>query len=92
MKTLFQYKPLKEIDLGDHFFDSLRQDYDGFDAWYRRKANEGKRAFVLYGDQGLQAFIFIKSEINERVDDIEPPIAPCRLLKVGTLKKLTRQS
>ena len=28
MKTLFEYKPLKEIDLGDHFFDSLRQDYD----------------------------------------------------------------
>lgn len=86
MKTQFQYKLLKEIDLEDHFFDSLRQDYDGFDAWYRRKADEGKWAFVLYGDQGLQAFIFIKSEINELVDDIEPPISPCRLLKVGTLK------
>lgn len=86
MKTQFQYKLLKEIDLDDHFFDSLRQDYDGFDAWYRRKADEGRQAFVLYRDQRLQAFIFIKSDINQLIDDVEPPIAPCRLLKVGTLK------
>lgn len=67
MKTQFQYKLLKEIDLGDHFFDSLRQDYDGFDAWYRRKADEGKWAFVLYGDQGLQAFIFIERSISRGI-------------------------
>lgn len=86
MSQLFQYKPLKDINLEDPFFDSLRLDYDGFDAWYKRKADEGRKAFVLYGQQSLLAFIFLKSEIDERIEDVEPPLEPCRRLKVGTLK------
>ena len=86
MSQLFQYKPLRDIKLEDPFFDSLRLDYEGFDAWYKRKADEGRKAFVLYGQQGLLAFIFLKSEIDERIEDVEPPLEPCRRLKVGTLK------
>lgn len=86
MSQIFQYKYLTDIDLEDPFFDSLRKDYDGFNAWYKRKESEKRKAFVLYGDQGLLAFIFLKSEINERCEDIQPPLEPCRRLKVGTLK------
>lgn len=32
--------------LGESFFDSIRVDYDGFDDWFRRKAMEGRRAWV----------------------------------------------
>ena len=67
MSLLFQYKPLRDIKPEDPFFDSLRLDYEGFDAWYKRKADEGRKAFVLYGQQGLLAFIFLKSEIDERI-------------------------
>lgn len=31
------YKKFSEINLNDSFFDSLRQDYDGFDKWFKRK-------------------------------------------------------
>ena len=86
MTQLFQYKPLKNIDLKEPFFDSLRLDYAGFDAWYKRKADGGRKAFVLYGQQGLLAFVFLKSEIDECIEDVEPPLEPCRRLKVGTLK------
>lgn len=86
MSLLFQYKPLRDIKPEDPFFDSLRLDYEGFDAWYKRKADEGRKAFVLYGQQGLLAFIFLKSEIDECIEDVEPPLEPCRRLKVGTLK------
>ena len=48
MSQIFQYKYLTDIDLEDPFFDSLRKDYDGFNAWYKRKESEKRKAFVLY--------------------------------------------
>ncbi|MBR1904902.1 MAG: hypothetical protein IJ819_00370 [Clostridiales bacterium] len=27
----------REIDLSDHFFDSLKEDYEDFENWYERK-------------------------------------------------------
>ncbi|MFM0047369.1 PIN domain-containing protein [Paraburkholderia sediminicola] len=32
--------------LGDPFFDSLRDGYAGFDDWYRAKARDGRRAWI----------------------------------------------
>ncbi|SIT49649.1 conserved hypothetical protein [Paraburkholderia ribeironis] len=32
--------------LGDSFFDSLRDGYAGFDDWYRAKARDGRRAWI----------------------------------------------
>lgn len=86
MDQLLDFKPLSEINLADPFFDSLRNDYPGFDDWYRRKAEEKRNAFVLYGDQGLLVFVFLKSEIDVPIDDVTPPLEPCRRLKIGTLK------
>lgn len=63
MSQIFQYKYLTDIDLEDPFFDSLRKDYDGFNVWYKRKESEKRKAFVLYGDQGLLAFIFLKVKL-----------------------------
>lgn len=86
MDQLLDFRPFSEINLEDPFFDSLRNDYPRFDDWYKRKADEGKSAFVLYGDQGLLVFVFLKSEVGVYINDVEPPLEPCRRLKIGTLK------
>ena len=89
MKTsdpLDGWKPFAQIDVKDHFFDTLRRDYQGFEDWFERKAQEGANAFVMHGEDGtLQAFLFLKVEEGV-VDDVEPPMQPKRRLKVGTLK------
>ena len=33
-----EIKRFNEIDLNDCFFDSLKEDYPGFDTWYNKKA------------------------------------------------------
>lgn len=34
---LFEYKKFKDINLGDVFFDSLKEDYSEFENWFNRK-------------------------------------------------------
>jgi len=73
-----------EIDLNDSFFDTLKADYPGFEAWFQKKAQE--RAFVFYGDDGsLQSFLYTKQE-DEALTDIQPHLPPAHRLKVGTFK------
>lgn len=81
---IIQERSFKEIDLSDHFFDSLKEDYCGFENWFRRKAEE--KAFVLYGDKGLQAFLYLKDESDLTPEDINPTLPPKKWLKVGTFK------
>ncbi|MFV0349075.1 MAG: hypothetical protein ACK5JO_10850 [Halodesulfovibrio sp.] len=72
-----------EVDLGDAFFDSLRESYNGFDDWFRRKGDE--YAYVLNDEQGVQAFLYLKEELGV-VKDVVPPLNTKRCLKVGTFK------
>ena len=80
-----KYKLFSEIDLKDPFFDSLKEDYKEFVDWYQRKANEDKKAFVLYEDNRLLAFLYLKIE-RDRVADVEPNLEAKKRLKVGTFK------
>lgn len=44
-------QPISEIDINDPIFDSLKADYSNykpnFEEWYREKAREGRRAWVV---------------------------------------------
>lgn len=72
------------IDLADPFFDSLREDYSGFDAWFRKKGEES--AYVFTTDEGaLDGFLYVKFEKGS-VDDVHPALPPRRRLKIGTFK------
>jgi predicted nucleic acid-binding protein len=74
-----------EINLGDKFFDSFREDYHGFDKWFNRKCDE--IAYVCYQSDVLSAFLFLKVEDEgENYADIEPVLAKKRRLKIGTFK------
>ena len=38
--TNIEWKNFKDINLNDPFFDSLKQDYQGFETWFYKKASE----------------------------------------------------
>lgn len=78
------YKKFSEINLNDSFFDSLRQDYDGFDEWFKRKKNQS--ALVQYDDSNrITGFLYLKIE-KQIVSDTIPNITANTILKVGTFK------
>ena len=78
------WQPFANISLADPFFDSLKADYPGFEAWFVRKATEN--AFVQYDDNGqLQAFLYLKEE-HDAVTDVSPQLPAALRLKVGTFK------
>ncbi|WP_187647749.1 N-acetyltransferase [Nitrosophilus labii] len=80
-----EVKKFSEIDLNDPFFDSLKRDYSDFPEWFKRKAKEGAKAFILNRDDGsLQAFLYLKEE--DTVNDVYPPLPNGKKIKIGTFK------
>jgi predicted nucleic acid-binding protein len=73
------------IDLTDGFFDSFRNEYDGFDRWFQNKSEE--IAYVCRYGQQIGAFLYLKVEDkNENYANISPPFSQKRRLKIGTFK------
>lgn len=70
----------KECDLNDSFFDSLREDYDGFDGWFKRKADA--TAYVSVHDGHIQAFLYVKEFECESIGGLPAE----ERIKIGTLK------
>jgi hypothetical protein len=79
-------RPFRQINLDDSFFDSLKQDYEGFETWFRSKSIE--TAYVCTNqDDALLGFMYIKSEDeDEDYRDITPALSLTRRLKIGTFK------
>lgn len=77
------HKTFGEIDLQDSFFQSLREDYPGFDDWFRGKKDQ--EVFVQYENNKIIGFLYLKIE-NGFVDDVVPKICANKILKVGTFK------
>ena len=85
MTKVLEMKSFSSIDLEDHFFDSLKKDYDGFEKWFHKKGHE--QAFVRYDeDNHLQGFLYLKDESDSIDDKIKPLMPPKKRLKVGTFK------
>lgn len=90
---LIEYKALAvqkvtigTLDVHNEFFDSLRDAYDGFDAWFSRKCDED--AYICQDDTGqLLGFLYVKTEnAEENYSDISPHFQPKKRLKIGTFK------
>lgn len=77
-------KKIKDIDINDIFFDSLKSSYVGFEDWFKRKSEKGENAFI-FEDEGIQGFLYLKEEC-EADDTITPNFEAKRRLKVGTFK------
>jgi predicted nucleic acid-binding protein len=73
------------INLQENFFDVFREDYDGFDKWFNRKADEP--AYICKYGEELGAFLYLKVEgEKENYSDINPTFPPKKRLKIGTFK------
>lgn len=64
-----QNKYLYQLNLQDEFFDSLRASYSEFDAWFKRCAEEKRRAWVVEDKGRIQALCVFKEEHDEIVTD-----------------------
>jgi len=74
------------INVEDSFFDSFRDDYDGFNEWFNRKSDE--ITYLCISDKGeVVAFLYLKREgEDENYSDIDPVFRPAKRLKIGTFK------
>ncbi|MBA3657293.1 MAG: hypothetical protein H0W69_08065 [Gemmatimonadaceae bacterium] len=74
------------VTLSDPFFDSFREDYPGFDAWFNRHADEP--AYTCTAEDGsVVAFLYLKKESHEEnYSDIAPAFPRATRLKIGTFK------
>lgn len=90
MAGKFKWCKFSECNLDDSFFDTLKADYPGFDAWFRRKATEGQEAFVFTDDVGIGAFVCLKPEDNEPIELIDRNLPALKRFKISTLKLAER--
>ena len=95
MAGKFLFKKFSEIDLGDSFFDSLKEDYPGsthstgFVDWFSKKAAAGSTALVFDDDEGLGAFVYLKDE-NEVIELVGGSLPAIPRIKIGTLRLAER--
>lgn len=86
--AFIQLSNLYNIDLENNFFDSLRDDYNGFDKWYKNKSKDGKKAYVSYDENGkIGSFLMLKVEDeNEDYSKFKIPFEKGKRLKISTFK------
>lgn len=88
-----RYKFFSEIDVKDSFFDSLKQDYQGFDNWYNKKVSQGEKAYILYEKDNLVCFLYLKEENPVDNTGITPPLDSAKAwIKVGTFKVIPHRT
>ncbi|MBA2943928.1 N-acetyltransferase [Paenibacillus sp. CGMCC 1.16610] len=83
MSGLLEKKKFDKIRLDDPFFNSLKEDYPGFDVWFNKKKDE--EAYITYENGEIQGFLYLKRE-KGLLDDVTPVIEGEVILKIGTFK------
>ena len=71
-----------QLNVSDPIFDSLREDYPGFDAWLAKAKGEHRRAWIIK-DPGSLTYAAVMLVKQEEPGDFG---LPGRVLKVSTLK------
>ena len=73
-----------EIVLNDPIFDSLKNEYTGFENWWNKKVNR-REVFLYNQDSKIGAILIPKIESNENID-CSPKIDKDKILKICTFK------
>ncbi len=95
MAGKFAFKKFTDINLDDPFFDELKSDYPGnsystgFAEWFRKKARANATALVFNDEDGLGAFVYLKSE-NEPIELTDQTLPASPRIKIGTLRLAPR--
>lgn len=77
---------LRNLDVDEPFFNSLKEDYgdSDFRKWFKEKSIEGRKCWVYHEKNVIKALLMLKEE-NEPIETL-PPIPARRRLKIATLK------
>ena len=79
-----------KIDINDTFFNSLKEDYAGFDKWFIKKYDEEAYITINSNNGMLLSFLYLKVEDeNENYSNINPQFSSKRRLKIGTFKVIS---
>lgn len=92
-RVSIQLPNIEEVDLyglvpllNSAFFDSLRKGYDAFDAWFRSKARDGLRAWVVWENPGVLGAICIYDMQTNELVTAEGMVLNGAALKLSTFK------
>lgn len=86
MAGRFLLKKFANIDLGDPFFDTLKEDYLGFDIWYNKKAASNATALVFEDESGVGAFIALKADEEETIELQDGELPTKKRYKISTFR------
>lgn len=74
-----------DLDINNDFFQSLKENYAGFENWFYKKCDE--HVYVCKNDEDILGLLYLKVEDErENYSDICPIFKPAKRLKVGTFK------
>lgn len=85
--TLLKEYFIHNIDINDHFFDSLKEEYgeSEFYKWIHETCiKQGRKCWAYYENKALKALLILKEE-NQKIET-SPPISAAKRLKIATLK------
>lgn len=74
-----------EIDKADSLFDTLREDYDGFDGWFKDCCKQRRKCWVIEQERQLAGIIIWKHEPLEEADVLRE-LNPKKIFKICTFK------
>ena len=77
--------PANNLDENDPIFDSLRDEYEGFDDWLNKTKRKGRECWVHRCSDGSIGALLIFKEEEEAIDCV-PPLPSVRRLKLCTFK------
>ena len=78
---------IKELDINDNFFDSLREDYSNFNNWFKNKQKDNHMCYTTIENNTITSLLILKIEDeNESYNDFLIPFSKSKRLKICTFK------
>ena len=78
-------KQLKDLDINDRFFDSLKNEYEDFIIWFNNHLD--RKAYITFRDKKITSILILKiEEKSEDYNDFNKEFKPSKRLKICTLK------
>ena len=78
-------KQLKDLDINDRFFDSLKNEYKDFIIWFNNHLD--RKAYITFQDNKIASILILKIEDkSENYKDFNKEFKPSKRLKMCTLK------
>lgn len=74
-----------EIDRNDPIFNTLRDDYSGFDEWFKSCCKNRRKCWVIEDEDKLVGIIIWKDEPVEEIGDLKS-LTPKKVFKICTFK------